>query len=103
MIRIFGKESFYLKDAYVIESLSRADTLVFDKTGTITANNASEIQLFGHSPFKDRDDGDQSGSEIFKSPIESERCTSIFQVRQSMRLKALPSIWARGFQGSAWT
>ncbi len=47
MIRIFGKESFYLKDAYVIESLSRADTLVFDKTGTITANNASEINYSG--------------------------------------------------------
>lgn len=47
MIRIFGKESFYLKDAYVIESLSRADTLVFDKTGTITANNASEIKYTG--------------------------------------------------------
>jgi Cu+-exporting ATPase len=48
MIRIFGKESFYLKDAYVIESLSRADTLLFDKTGTITANNASEIQYAGN-------------------------------------------------------
>jgi Cu+-exporting ATPase len=47
MIRIFGKESFYLKDAYVIESLSRADSLVFDKTGTITANNASEINYLG--------------------------------------------------------
>ena len=47
MIRIFGKESFYLKDAYVIESLSRAETLVFDKTGTITANNASEIKYTG--------------------------------------------------------
>ncbi|MGA9271178.1 MAG: HAD-IC family P-type ATPase, partial [Lutimonas sp.] len=47
MIRIFGKESFYLKDAYVIESLSKADTLVFDKTGTITANNASEIRYKG--------------------------------------------------------
>lgn len=47
MIRIFGKESFYLKDAYVIESLSKADTLVFDKTGTITANNASEIRYTG--------------------------------------------------------
>lgn len=47
MIRIFGKESFYLKDAYVIESLSKANTLVFDKTGTITANNASEINYMG--------------------------------------------------------
>lgn len=54
MIRIFGKESFYLKDAYVIESLSQADTLVFDKTGTITANNASEISYKGN-PLSKRD------------------------------------------------
>lgn len=36
MMRIFGKNKFYLKNAFVIESLAAVDTIVFDKTGTIT-------------------------------------------------------------------
>jgi Cu+-exporting ATPase len=57
MIRIFGKESFYLKDSYVIESLSKVDTLIFDKTGTLTANNASEISYQGEPLSKKELDG----------------------------------------------
>ena len=47
MIRIFGNEKFYLKNSYVIEALSKIDTMVFDKTGTITASNTSEIHYEG--------------------------------------------------------
>jgi P-type Cu+ transporter len=36
MLRIFGKNKFYLKSGTVIERLANADTIVFDKTGTIT-------------------------------------------------------------------
>ncbi|NNL81515.1 MAG: HAD-IC family P-type ATPase [Flavobacteriaceae bacterium] len=42
LLRIFGKLKFYLKNASVIEQLSTIDTIIFDKTGTITANNKSE-------------------------------------------------------------
>jgi len=49
MIRIFGKEKFYLKNTSVIEAISKINTLVFDKTGTITANNSTEIQYIGDS------------------------------------------------------
>ncbi|RLD60706.1 MAG: heavy metal translocating P-type ATPase [Bacteroidetes bacterium] len=47
MIRIFGKEKFYLKNTNVIEAISKINTLVFDKTGTITANDSTEIQYIG--------------------------------------------------------
>lgn len=36
MLRIFGNNNFFLRNANVIESLAAADTIVFDKTGTIT-------------------------------------------------------------------
>ena len=39
VIRIFGKKKFYLKNTTVIEQMAKIDTIVFDKTGTITANN----------------------------------------------------------------
>ncbi|MCK5677851.1 MAG: heavy metal translocating P-type ATPase metal-binding domain-containing protein [Flavobacteriaceae bacterium] len=49
MIRIFGKEKFYLKNTNIIESIAKIDTLVFDKTGTITTNDSSQIQYKGIS------------------------------------------------------
>ncbi len=47
MIRIFGKKRFYLKNTNVIEAMSKIDSLVFDKTGTITSNRQSEITYEG--------------------------------------------------------
>ena len=49
MIRIFGREKLYLKDSYVIEELAKVDTLVFDKTGTITTNADSDIRYEGNA------------------------------------------------------
>ncbi|MHC1737144.1 MAG: heavy metal translocating P-type ATPase metal-binding domain-containing protein [Ignavibacteriaceae bacterium] len=40
-MRIFGKMGFFLKNTYVIERMTKVDTIVFDKTGTITQKSAS--------------------------------------------------------------
>ncbi len=47
LLRIFGNKKFYLKNAGVIEQLAKADTLIFDKTGTITSNKKSSISYEG--------------------------------------------------------
>jgi Cu+-exporting ATPase len=47
ILRILGKQKFYLKNALVIEQLAKVDTLVFDKTGTITTNKKSNITYEG--------------------------------------------------------
>ncbi|MDH3321340.1 MAG: heavy metal translocating P-type ATPase metal-binding domain-containing protein [Flavobacteriaceae bacterium] len=47
MIRIFGKEKFYLKNTNIIEAIAKINTMVFDKTGTITSNNSSEVTYIG--------------------------------------------------------
>ncbi|WP_348798918.1 heavy metal translocating P-type ATPase [Flavobacterium adhaerens] len=47
MLRIFGNRNFYLKNALVIEQLAKVDTIVFDKTGTITTNSKSNITYEG--------------------------------------------------------
>ena len=49
VLRILGKKKFYLKNALVIEQLAKVDTIVFDKTGTITTNKKSNISYEGES------------------------------------------------------
>ena len=49
MLRIFGKQKFYLKNANVIERIAKITTVIFDKTGTITSNKRSEIIYEGKS------------------------------------------------------
>jgi P-type Cu+ transporter len=46
-MRIFGRKGFYIKKTTVIENLSKINTVVFDKTGTITCNDAYEIDFSG--------------------------------------------------------
>jgi len=47
MLRVFGRNGFYLKNADVIERLASIDTIVFDKTGTVTYG-ASALKFIGH-------------------------------------------------------
>ena len=43
ILRIFGQRKLYLKNSKVIEKMSKIDTIIFDKTGTITTANKSEL------------------------------------------------------------
>ncbi len=47
LLRIFGKLKFYVKNASVIEQLARINTVIFDKTGTITSNKNSCAEYDG--------------------------------------------------------
>ena len=47
MVRIFGRNKFYLKNTGVIEALGRIDTVVFDKTGTLTDTALQQVTYEG--------------------------------------------------------
>ena len=49
LLRILGKKKIYLKNALVIEQLAAVNTIVFDKTGTITTNKKASISYQGKS------------------------------------------------------
>lgn len=46
-MRIFGRNKFYIRNTSVIEDLGRVDSIVFDKTGTITQLGKSDLVFTG--------------------------------------------------------
>src|SRR5690606_12658964 len=47
VMRILGRNKFYVKDTLTIEKLAKINTLVFDKTGTITHSSEANITFEG--------------------------------------------------------
>ena len=47
LLRILGKLKFYIKNTNVLEQLSNIDTIIFDKTGTITSNRNNSVKYEG--------------------------------------------------------
>ena len=47
VMQIFGRIGFYLKKSQVVESLTHIDTVVFDKTGTITYIDSMSVKYEG--------------------------------------------------------
>jgi Cu+-exporting ATPase len=54
VMQIFGRVGFYLKKAQVVESLTHIDTVVFDKTGTITYLDSMSVEYHG-KPLSEKD------------------------------------------------
>jgi Cu+-exporting ATPase len=48
ILRKFGYHQLYLKNAQVIEVLSKVNNIVFDKTGTLTSQEKYEVNFQGH-------------------------------------------------------
>lgn len=46
-MRIFGRNRFYLKNSAVVEKMAKINSIVFDKTGTITESGKSDIIYTG--------------------------------------------------------
>lgn len=55
IIRILGNRKFYLKNTTVIEQMSKIDTIVFDKTGTITSGTKAENITFEGELLNERE------------------------------------------------
>ena len=62
-LRIFGRAKFYLKNISVIEALSKIETVVFDKTGTITQSQSAEVE------YVDLDSTNENDKILIKSLV----------------------------------
>ncbi len=51
VLRILGRNEFYLKNTSVIEALSDLSAVVFDKTGTLTQRGRGKVEFVGEPPL----------------------------------------------------
>lgn len=49
ILRIFGYHKFYLKNAETVENIAKINTIIFDKTGTITSTDKSHLIYRGET------------------------------------------------------
>lgn len=54
VLSIFDKNKFYLKNTSIVEQLAKINTLVFDKTGTITAPEGFSISFEGELSYEEK-------------------------------------------------
>jgi len=54
VLSIFDKNKFYLKNTSIVEQLAKINTLVFDKTGTITAPEGFSISFEGELSYEQK-------------------------------------------------
>jgi Cu+-exporting ATPase len=54
VLSIFDKNKFYLKNTAVVEQMAKINTLVFDKTGTITAPEGFRISFEGDLNYEEQ-------------------------------------------------
>ncbi|AKD58756.1 heavy metal translocating P-type ATPase [Spirosoma radiotolerans] len=75
-LRLLGKQKFYLKNADVIEQMAACDTIVLDKTGTLTTATEQATERTGTGPI--------SVAEDFSPALtDFERALVLSVVRQS--------------------
>ena len=94
MIRILNKYKLYVKNASVIEHMSDIDTIVFDKTGTITEQGNSEIIFNGINLTTEQSQlirslANQSNHPLSKSIIKFLSLSKIQSVKNYQEFKGL--------------
>jgi len=80
VLRHLGKHRFYLKNIQVIEALRKIDTVVVDKTGTITTRQKGDFQFRGQPLDQDEESillamvsqSSHPVSQLLRSRLESE-------------------------------
>lgn len=55
ILRILGRRGFYVKDTQSLERMAKIDTLIFDKTGTLSTTRKNEIQYTGEPLNKEEE------------------------------------------------
>jgi len=97
VLQIMAKNKMYIKNARAVERFAKADTIVFDKTGTITKSNAASIEWVGYT-LNQADQ--QMIASLAKESIHplSKRIASHLAQTQKMTLKYFEEHTGKGIE-----
>lgn len=97
MLRVFGRNHFYLKNADVIERLAAVNAVVFDKTGTVTHGQKPDVFFLGLlSPEELR--GVKLLTSSSTHPL-SEAVTNAINVAPADKVTGFKELPGRGIEG----
>jgi Cu+-exporting ATPase len=97
LLRIFGKQKFYLKNATVIEQLASIDHIIFDKTGTLTTNKESTISYEGASLNNDDKIAIKSSLRASNHPL-SRTLYKSFNDIETVQLNSFNEVLGKGIE-----
>lgn len=99
MLRIFGKHKLYLKNTAVIEQMAQIDTLIFDKTGTITSSEKNEISYQGNALTTDENRLLKNTLRNSNHPL-SRQIYQILKEEKNIQITDFQEITGKGIQAS---
>lgn len=99
MLRAFGRNELYLKNADVIERMAAVNAVVFDKTGTVTHGTDPEVSLDGI--LSDRELGVVKRLTGFSTHPLSKMVADSIEEETEADMKEFIEIPGKGIEGSA--
>ena len=98
VLRIFGRRKFYLKDTSGIESIAKIDTLIFDKTGTITTNKDTTILFEGSDLSNEEKQGIRNLIRASNHPL-NRMLYDFLPISKEITIHDFKEILGKGIQG----
>ena len=98
ILRIFGRRKFYLKNAEGIEQVAKIDTVIFDKTGTITTNKDAHIVFEGAKLLREEEQGIRNLIRSSNHPLNRMLYRFLPNLKEEKVLK-FEEILGKGIQG----
>ncbi|WP_185867339.1 heavy metal translocating P-type ATPase [Blattabacterium cuenoti] len=97
IIRFFSKKGLYIKDIYTMERISSSETLIFDKTGTITDPNKEKIYFVGNMKNEEK----KIIASLLKNSSHplSQRILSELSIKDFYFVKNFREIIGKGLEG----